>query len=95
MDNKAQDFVPQTLIFIHKHIATAVRMYTDAVADPKSQICKHVEDFDLIQLGTIDDENNIVLDQKLLVSGAAYGASLKTEDPHNEQANYRPLGVKS
>lgn len=80
LDNKANDTVPQTLIWVHKAVAPAIRMYTDAVTDTRGEMHKHVEDYDLVQLGTIDDENKLHPDYEILMTGKAYLASLPQQD---------------
>lgn len=56
-DNKAGAIVGP--IMQHKHIATALRLFTDMMADPTSIAAKHPADFDLIHLGYLNDDVTI------------------------------------
>lgn len=49
-DNKANEIVAGH-ISMHKHAATAVRMYMDLITNEKLHFQKHLEDYDLVQLG--------------------------------------------
>ena len=42
-------------MFLHSR-AQAVRAFTDAIADPSTNICKHPQDFTLFYLGEYDDQ---------------------------------------
>lgn len=86
IDNKSGDTVPQTMLWIHKHLATAVRMYGDVANDPKGQIHHHMEDYDLVQLGEINSQNEITPAYEILMTGQAFKASLQTRDTENEVA---------
>lgn len=92
IDNKANDIVPQTMVWIHKHSATAVRMYIDAVSDTRGQMFHHLEDYDLVQLGELDDNNLINPSYEIIMTGKAYKASIKPEEP--TQPQIRPIGAK-
>lgn len=54
--------------------AVALRTFRDLVADPKTLVGQHPQDFDLLRLGHIDyDEHNnpqLVADYQLVVTGA-------------------------
>lgn len=90
IDNKAKDITPHNLIWVHKNTATAVRMYTDVANDPKSTIAQHLEDYDLVQLGTIDDEHKITPTYEIIVLGKTYAAQLQEPTSDN---TVRPIGA--
>lgn len=43
-------------LHLHKHDATAVRFFNDVAALKDSMISRHPEDFQLIQLGSFEDD---------------------------------------
>lgn len=56
--------------------APAVRMFADVASDPQSQVCKHVNDFELVCLGDISDMGEIdASGVRVVVTGAAWKAS--------------------
>lgn len=40
--------------------AEAIRMFTDACGDGKSNFCKHPADFDLMVIGVFDDNSGVI-----------------------------------
>lgn len=90
IDNRAKDLIPQTVLWLHRHPATAIRMYTDLASDPKSPIHLHVEDYDLVQLGTIDDDFNLKAGYERLITGKHYAAMLAEPTTDNTT---RPMGA--
>lgn len=46
-------------LYMHKHDAVAIRFFNDVASQGDSLISKHPEDFDLIKLGTLEEDNTI------------------------------------
>lgn len=72
IDNKAEDITPQHYLWIHRHIATAIRMFTDIINDPNTQVHQHPADYDLVQLGTLNELNRLTPTYEILMTGRAY-----------------------
>lgn len=53
-DRLANDIVGP--ITIHKSDASAIRLFSDVASHPDSQVAKHIEDYELIEVGTISEE---------------------------------------
>lgn len=53
-DIKAQAIVGN-IITLHRSVASAIRMYSDALGNTQSEIGRHPEDYNLISLGEIND----------------------------------------
>lgn len=69
-DVKAHDLLGNQMgITVHKHEATAVRMFADAAAFPNSMIGKHPEDYALVRLGHMDDDHRIEEAYKVVLTG--------------------------
>lgn len=60
-DTKADDLVglQMYIMFVFRTDAQAIRYFTDSVTDDKSVLAKHPEDYQLVQLGTLDDDNTL------------------------------------
>lgn len=86
-DNKAEDLSTDKYIQLHKHIATAVRMFTDVATSEQSTVGKHLDDFDLIQLGFITEELKIVPAYEILMTGKALRASLEAAHAAKQEEN--------
>lgn len=69
-DHKAQDIVGNSLT-IHRHGATAVRMFTDIANTDRqgNMLQQHTEDFDLIQVGYLNDDGTIEPAKEILLAG--------------------------
>lgn len=75
IDTKATD-ITGNYLYIHKHMAQAVRMFQDAIANPEiPTMHQHPEDFELWQLGELTDENRLEGAAELLITGAAARAA--------------------
>lgn len=57
LDVKAQAY--RFLHFVQSN-GEAIRSFSDAVRNPKSEISKHPEDYSLYFLGCIDDETGVI-----------------------------------
>lgn len=84
-DVKANDFVGN-MIVIHRHPAAAIRMFSDAAANTKTDIGQHPEDYELVQLAAITSEDHpldLIVRGEVLLTGlqwaAARAASLNPE----------------
>lgn len=60
-DNKANAITNQNYLMLHRHVATATRMFTDLAQNKESGLLQHLEDYDLVCLGHLDDETNILV----------------------------------
>lgn len=72
-DNVAQAIIGG--LHLHSHSAPAIRMYGDVAVLPNSQISLHPQDFDLLLLGTLNDDNTIVPCNETIVTGANWAAA--------------------
>lgn len=60
---------------IHKSDASAVRYFTDGLADVQTSLNKHAEDYNLIRLGFLNDKHEIIPEQTVILTGAAWKAA--------------------
>lgn len=61
VDTLAADLVGmRDSITLHRHDATAIRMFSDIANNPQTSINAHVEDYVLVCLGYINDDNQIL-----------------------------------
>lgn len=68
-DKKVGAFMP---VFQMRSRGEAVRSFMDAVADEKSQLCKHYADYDLYQVAEFDDNTGVVVAVlELVMSGVS------------------------
>lgn len=94
IDNKSNEMVGN-YIYIHKHLATAVRMFQDAASDQSSMLSRHIDDFDLVQLGDIDEDHKITPTREILITGKAMRASREqapTKTQHDRKELQMPKG---
>lgn len=67
-------------LLLHKHEAAAVRFYSDVATMKDSQIARHPQDFNLLQLGYLDDEHQLVPDYRVVLTGENWlAANASTE----------------
>lgn len=82
IDNKTDEIIGG--LHIHKHHASAVRYFNDILSYKGSMPNMHPTDFDLWQLGTISELNELYHDKELVQSGSAWAslnaATTTTED---------------
>lgn len=71
-------------LILHYHDAPAIRTYTDIANIPESTVGMHPQDYDLLDLGTINDNGIITADRRTVLTGAAWIAS-RTQQPQGEQ----------
>lgn len=67
---------------LHAHAAPAIRTFGDIAVMQDSQIGRHPNDFDLICLGTLNDDNTITSQHGIVLSGATWAAA---QTPRQEQ----------
>lgn len=80
IDNKAEDIIGG--IQIHRHEAAAVRMYNDVANTEGTMLNKHPGDFDLVQLGHLDEKNQIVENYKMVMTGEQWLAINTAPETH-------------
>lgn len=78
IDNMAKDLATPNHLFIHRHTATAVRMFMDTATDPKSPLHAHLADYDLVQLGLLreSDDGTLAVEPayEIILKGSAVKA---------------------
>lgn len=89
-DKKAQDYISQKFLYIHSHVATAQRMFADALADEASGLARHADDYELHHVGWIlengtiapmeDNKSVILMTGKMQVEAQA-AADARAEAP--------------
>lgn len=76
LDTKAQDLVGG-IITIHKHPASAVRMFSDALSASQGDMARHPEDYVLVRLGFLTENNEIITEGNTeILTGSAWKASM-------------------
>lgn len=75
-------------LHLHKHEASAVRMFNDIAMLPDTIIGKHPEDFELIQLGHLEDDNKMSVEHMLVLTGKQWQQLQKVNQAsdNNERA---------
>lgn len=95
-DKAAEDLVGSMMyiLFVFKTDAQAIRYFADAMADEQSILGKHPEDYQLIKMGEIADDNEIkgyeAPHRRIVMEGASLAAALSAKKPLNidENPNY-------
>lgn len=72
-DNVADDLAGP--ITIHHNEATAIRYFSEAAAAPDSYIGRHIADYDLIQLGHLEDDLSISNSPRTILTGKQWAAA--------------------
>lgn len=81
-DNVAQAIIGG--LHIQPHAAPAIRMFGDVAALPNSSIGLHPADFDLVQLGVLNEDNTITPQKEIILTGANWAAAqIQPEAPRN------------
>lgn len=62
-------------LHIMQHDAVAIRFFGDVASHPEGQIGKHIEDYQLVELGILDDDLSIIADKKIILTGAQWAAA--------------------
>lgn len=85
-DSKAEEVVGN-VIHILKHSAVAVRMFTDVMQNAKSIISQHPEDYDLVELGVLSDDEQTIEptapENRIVLAGAALKNILEQQAKNN------------
>lgn len=66
-------------LHLHSNAAPAIRMFGDVALMPNSSVQLHPSDFDLIQLGTIQEDGTITESTRTLVLTGATWAAAQTQ----------------
>nr|QXN72830.1 MAG: hypothetical protein [Microvirus sp.] len=80
-----RDTVAQLLvggIQLHRHEAAAIRTFGDIATMKGSVVQMHPTDFELVRLGHLDDDNQLVPDFAVIMTGAAW---LATQAPATDE----------
>lgn len=90
-DSKAECYLPP---FHFKSRGEAIRSFSDTANDPKSQLCRHPEDFTLFALGEYDDSDATFTTLK---TPEPLGKALEFKSneifPINSDARHEPLDL--
>lgn len=74
-DNVAQAIVGG--LILHYHDAPAIRNYSDIANIPGSTVGEHPGDYDLLDLGTLNEDATITAEKRTVLTGAAWVAAQK------------------
>ncbi|QCQ85142.1 nonstructural protein [Blackfly microvirus SF02] len=58
-----------------QNAAPAIRQFGDLVTDQKTQIAQHPEDYDLVQVGILEDDLTITPRKEVIITGRAIKAA--------------------
>ena len=87
-DNKAGDMAGHNPVIAVRADAVALRYFHDAATAQDSAINRHVEDYDLWALGTIDDDGTITPNKRLIITGRIwYAQQLENRRRDQEETN--------
>lgn len=64
-----------------KHPAQAIRFFGDMCLNQNAGIHRHIADHELVQLGILDDDNNLVPEKQVLITGKQWLAAQQTNQP--------------
>lgn len=70
-DRKAEDILGGQ-VTLHRHEATAVRMFDDIAKLPNSQLARHPQDHVLIRLGYINEELDLEPETTVVLEGSTW-----------------------
>lgn len=79
-----RDTLAQALVgglFLHSHSASAVRFFSDVASDAQTLVSRHIDDHELVFLGTLDEETGAIVSDApaVVITGAAWKASQSSE----------------
>lgn len=63
------------VIQIFPHPAPAIRFFGDIASHPESNVGRHIEDYQLVSLGTLNDDNTVTPDKQVIITGSQWRAS--------------------
>lgn len=73
VDTLAADLIGNlNAITVQKHEATAVRFFGDVAKAEGTFVHQHIEDCALLRLGYLDDDNNLVPDKAVVITGVQW-----------------------
>lgn len=75
--------------------AAAVRMFGDIASDPQTLIARHPQDFDLVRLGSLDEEGPNLVEQmpETILTGELWAATQKAAED-NSASNLSLTGTR-
>jgi len=73
VDTLANDVVGPIQAF--RHPAQAIRFFSDVAGDPQTMINKHVEDYQLIQFATLEDDLTFAVARDVIITGSQWKAA--------------------
>lgn len=62
-----------------QHPAVAIRFFSDVATHPESNIARHVEDYELVQFGVLQDDLTILPTREVIITGAQWRASQQAQ----------------
>lgn len=71
-------------LHLHPHSAPAIRMFSDIATMAESQIARHPNDFDLLLLGTLNEDNTISPVHEIVLRGAVWSAAQQEKTDSND-----------
>lgn len=78
IDTLAKDIIGPIQVFAHP--APAVRMFSDVANDNRTAIHNHVEDHELVMLGTLNEDLTVTADYKVIITGAQWRAAQQEKE---------------
>lgn len=67
-------------LLLQKHDAAAIRLFSDIAAMKDGIIGQHPQDFELIKLGSIEDDFQITPEKRVVITGKQWQATQTTSD---------------
>lgn len=74
-DKVAEAFGP---LMTFPHDAPAIRAFSDVASDPQTQVGRHPDDFELMELGILDDQAAEIVSQapaRVVITGSSWRAA--------------------
>lgn len=80
VDTMANDYAGSVMVVPHPNVG--VRLFGDVCKDPQTQISKHVEDYQLVQLGIVQSDLHITDAYEVIITGKQW---LAAQQPTGDQ----------
>lgn len=77
IDRLSMDTVGDAL-FVVAAAPVAIRQFGDIASQPNTQVARHIGDYELVQLGTLEDDLTITPTRAVLITGEQWKAA---QDP--------------
>lgn len=77
-DDLANDLAGPVILI--RHDAEAIRYFGDVASHPESQVGRHVEDYQLVELGVLDDDLTIISGKRTILTGAQWKAAIEANE---------------